>query len=339
MNVIFLTISRITDVRGRGIYTDLMRKFRDEGHSVYIVCPYERQYHRPTSLTLQDGINLLGVKTLNVQKTNVVEKGIGTVLLETQFKQAIRHYLSGLSFDMILYSTPPITFTNVVKYLKKKNPKAISYLLLKDIFPQNAVDLQMFSKNSLFYGYFRKKEINLYKQSDYIGCMSPANVEFVLKHNAFISPDRVEVAPNSIELVPQQKCVDRLDIRKKYHLPTDKPNGAASREVKSFRHQPGGKPREKRRKALGASPKPGRREDDAHSPGIQANTSYIVPACFAALGSRLRTARHDASYTLRMDRTVCRHANKKVNEAPCYVGFFPNNPYLCSRKQNRYYSL
>lgn len=121
--------------------------------------------------------------------------------------------------------------------------------------------------------------------------------------------------------------------------PTDKPNGAASREVKSFRHQPGGKPRKKRRKALGASPKPGRREDEAHSPGIQANTSYIVPACFAALGSRLRTARHDASYTLRMDRTVCRHANKKVNEAPCYVGFFPNNPYLCSRKQNRYYSL
>ena len=222
MNVIFLTISRITDVRGRGIYTDLMRKFRDEGHSVYIVCPYERQYHRPTSLTLQDGINLLGVKTLNVQKTNVVEKGIGTVLLETQFKQAIRHYLSGLSFDLILYSTPPITFTNVVKYLKKKNPKAISYLLLKDIFPQNAVDLQIFSKNGLFYWYFRKKERNLYKQSDYIGCMSPANVDFILRHNPFISKERVEVAPNSIELTSMDVGINRTDIRKKYNLPTDK---------------------------------------------------------------------------------------------------------------------
>lgn len=223
MNLIFLTISRIQDVHERGIYTDLMRKFRDEGHSVYIVCPYERKYHKETSLCEQDGIHILGVQTLNIQKTNVIEKGIGTVLLESQFQRAIQRYLSAIPFDLILYSTPPITFTNVVKYLKKKNPKAISYLLLKDIFPQNAVDLQMFSKNSLFYGYFRKKEINLYKQSDYIGCMSPANVEFVLKHNAFISPDRVEVAPNSIDLVPQQKCVGRLDIREKYHLPTDKP--------------------------------------------------------------------------------------------------------------------
>ena len=58
--------------------------------------------------------------------------------------------------------------------------------MLKDIFPQNAVDLGMFGENSLFYKYFRKKEVQLYKTSDYIGCMSPANVEFVLKHNDFV---------------------------------------------------------------------------------------------------------------------------------------------------------
>ena len=222
MNVIFLTISRITDIRERGIYTDLMRKFRDEGHSVYIVCPHERKYHKETSLCEQEGIHILGVQTLNIQKTNVIEKGIGTILLESQFQRAIQRYLSAISFDLILYSTPPITFTNVVKFLKKKNPKAISYLLLKDIFPQNAVDLQIFSKNGLFYWYFRKKERNLYKQSDYIGCMSPANVDFILRHNPFISKERVEVAPNSIELTSMDVGINRTDIRKKYNLPTDK---------------------------------------------------------------------------------------------------------------------
>ena len=40
MNIIFLTISRIRDIKSRGIYADLMRKFRDEGHNVYIVSPY-----------------------------------------------------------------------------------------------------------------------------------------------------------------------------------------------------------------------------------------------------------------------------------------------------------
>ena len=51
MNIIFLTVSRIKEIKSRGIYTDLMRKFRDEGHNVYIVTPYERQFALPTSLS------------------------------------------------------------------------------------------------------------------------------------------------------------------------------------------------------------------------------------------------------------------------------------------------
>lgn len=224
MNVIFLTISRITDIRSRGIYTDLLRKFRDEGHNVYIVSPRERQFKVETSLTNQDGVSILGVKTLNIQKTNHIEKGIGTILLETQFGRAINKYLNDISFDLILYSTPPITFTNVIKVLKKKNPQAVSYLLLKDIFPQNAVDLGMFSKHSPFYWYFRKKEIELYKSADYIGCMSPANVNFVLEHNSYIPRKKVEVAPNSIEL-DSRKTSDfsKSEIKSKYGLPINKP--------------------------------------------------------------------------------------------------------------------
>lgn len=228
MNIIFLTLSRIADVRSRGIYTDLMCKFRDEGHSVYIVTPHERRFGKKTVLVECDGVKILGVKTLNIQKTNIVEKGIGTLLIESQYKTAIKKYLKGVKFDLVLYSTPPITFTKVVKFLKKENPNIISYLLLKDIFPQNAVDIEMFSKNGLFYKAFRKKEIELYKNSDYIGCMSPANVKFVLEHNDFIEPDCVEVAPNSIEVVAdsktsEEKAQERKSIREKYNLPLEKP--------------------------------------------------------------------------------------------------------------------
>ena len=222
MNVIFITLSRIHDIQSRGIYTDLMRKFRDEGDHVYIVSPNERQFGIPTGLKESDGVHFLGVKTLNIQKTNVVEKGVGTLLLESQYKRAISKYLKNIQFDLILYSTPPITLTSVINFLKKKSPKAITYLLLKDIFPQNAVDLGMFSKGSLFYKIFRAKEKSLYKASNYIGCMSPANVEFLLKHNSYIDSSTVEVAPNSIELSPEV-LVDKVAIRKKYNLPTDLP--------------------------------------------------------------------------------------------------------------------
>lgn len=231
MNVVFLTLVRISDIEERGIYQDLMRKFRDEGHQVYIVTAAERRLGQETSLVDSHGVKILNVKTLNVQKTNIVEKGIGTLLIERQFKAAIKKYLGGVKFDLITYSTPPITFTNVVKYLKQQNPQAVSYLQLKDIFPQNAVDIGMMSTTGvkgLLYKFFRRKEKKLYAFSDYIGCMSPANVEFVLKHNPDVDAKRVEVAPNSLELKAYssqdgQEKAERYYIRKKYNLPTDKP--------------------------------------------------------------------------------------------------------------------
>ena len=225
MNVIFLTLANIGDIQGRGIYVDLIRKFRDEGHQIYVVSPCERRLHLETSLTDCFNVKILQVKTLNLQKSNIVEKGIGTLLLESQYKRAIRKYLSGIRFDLILYSTPPITIYGVVRHLKLMCPQAISYLLLKDIFPQNAVDIGYFGEKSLFYWYFRRMEVGLYKISDYIGCMSPANVVYLKKHNPYYPKSRVEVAPNSIEMIDDNSfCdIDKREIRLKYGLPTDKP--------------------------------------------------------------------------------------------------------------------
>lgn len=228
MNVIFLTVVRISNIDDKNIFTDLMRRFRDNGHQVYIVTPYERRLGKETCLVEDKGVKILNVKTLNIQKTNIVEKGLGTLLIERQYKAAINKYLKGVKFDLITYYTPPITFLNVVKFLRKKNPQALTYLQLKDIFPQNAVDIGMFGEKSLFNWYFRRKEKSLYRVSDYIGCMSPANVEFVLDHNPEIKARKVEVAPNSIEInkismEPGQAKADQLYIRKKYGLPMNKP--------------------------------------------------------------------------------------------------------------------
>ena len=227
MNVVFLTMSRIPDFSLRSIYTDLVRKFRDEGHNVYIVTPRERSFGLHTELTEEDNVHLLGVRTLNLQKTNVIEKGVGQLLIESQYKRAIRLFFSDIKFDLILYSTPPITFLKVIKYLKEQNPGAKTYLLLKDIFPQNAVDLGMISIKGIkgfLYKYFRNREKKLYEISDHIGCMSPANVKYLIDHNPEIARDKVEVAPNSIELT---ECglgqIDKRQLRLKYGLPLNAP--------------------------------------------------------------------------------------------------------------------
>lgn len=231
MKVIFLTMAPIEDINVREIYPDLLRYFVKQGHLVYIVSPRDRRLGVKTYVKEDGQVNYMGVKTLNLQKTNVIEKGVGQVLVSSQFKNAIKKYWGNVSFDLILYATPPITLQGVVQWLKKKNPQAMSYLMLKDIFPQNAVDIGLMPKNGvkgILYKHFRRQEKILYAISDYIGCMSPANVEYVLNHNPELSSDKVEEAPNSVELKervlePGQEKEERFYIRSKYDLPIDKP--------------------------------------------------------------------------------------------------------------------
>lgn len=218
-------MSKMLTIEKRGIYTDLMRKFRNEGHKVFIVTPTERRDGRKTCVVEEKGVKILSVRTLNVQKTNVIEKGVGQLSIEYLYKKAINKYFNGVSFDLILYSTPPITFPKVIEYAKKANPQAKTYLLLKDIFPQNAVDMGMLIKSGvkgILYKFFRAKEKKLYALSDFIGCMSPANVRYVLEHNPEINADKVEIAPNSVELIETDKSVDK-SVLAKYNIPTDKP--------------------------------------------------------------------------------------------------------------------
>jgi glycosyltransferase involved in cell wall biosynthesis len=222
MNILFLSIGRIQNIEDNGIYTDLLRQFRNNGHNVFIVHQREKRLNLPTEFVEDGGVNFLRVRIGNITKTNVVEKGISTIMIERLFLKEIKKHLKDIKFDLVMYSTPPITFEKVITYIKKRD-NAASYLILKDIFPQNAVDLGMFGKNSIFYHYFRRKEKRLYRQSDFIGCMSQANVDFIIKHNPDIDPKIVEVCPNSIEPLNIDKNDEKIrEIRKKYNIPTDK---------------------------------------------------------------------------------------------------------------------
>lgn len=227
MKVLYLTMSDLSDMNVSGIYVDLIKKMKSEGHDVYVVSAAQRRFKEKTRLYDSKGIHVLRVKTLNVQKTNAIEKGIGQVSLEWLFKRAIKKFLNDISFDLILYATPPITFVGLIKYLKKINPDLKAYLMLKDIFPQNAVDLGMLSKTGIkgiIYRFFLKQEKEMYRVSDWIGCMSPANVKYLIENNPEIKHNKVEICPNSYAIPLENKMTDELirTVRLHYNLPLDK---------------------------------------------------------------------------------------------------------------------
>lgn len=221
MNVLFLAIGSNIDINRQDIYTDLLKYMQEKGDNISFVFSYEKRLNKKTTLTNENGINCLGVKIGNVTKTNFIEKGISLITLEKQYLKQIKKHFKTTKFDLIIYTTPPITFEKVVKYIKKRD-NAKSYLLLKDIFPQNAVDLGMFSNKGLIYNHFRRKEKKLYLNSDYIGCMSQANVDYVLKHNAYIKKEKVHINPNTLTPLDITTNVNKKELRNRYGIPEDK---------------------------------------------------------------------------------------------------------------------
>ncbi len=206
----------------RNLYTDLLRSFSKNGHKLCVISAIERRQNTRSYLIKENETRILKLSIGNIQKTNVIEKGLSTLAIERLFISGIKRYFSDTRFDLILYSTPPITFSKAINFVKKRD-NAKSYLLLKDIFPQNAVDIGLLKTSgitSFIYKFFRKKEISLYRLSDKIGCMSKANAEYLLKHNSYINPQKINVTPNCIE-VKQTACdyKQKTEIYKKYNIP------------------------------------------------------------------------------------------------------------------------
>ncbi len=225
MNVLLLTLIEFDSLHERSIYTDLLREFVKNGHQVYAISPVEKRKNVETHLIEEENATILRLQIGNTQKTNIIEKGISTLLIEPIFKKAIKTFFAKVKFDLVLYSTPPITLVSSIEYVKKRD-NARTYLLLKDIFPQNAVDIGMMRKTGikgLLYRYFRNKEKKLYAVSDRIGCMSEANVRYVVEHNPKEDPSKFEVCPNSIEIQDMTLTDDqKQEMREKYSIPFEK---------------------------------------------------------------------------------------------------------------------
>lgn len=225
MNVLFISLGDWESLNTRGISNDLLRCIQEEGHAIYAISPVERRTGRGSSV-IQDGATTISKPRIgNIQKTGVVEKGISTVMLGSDLRKAVKRDFPDVHFDLVLYPTPPITFLDTVEYVKRRDG-ATTYLMLKDIFPQNALDIGMMTAHGIkgiLYRHFRRKEKRLYAVSDYIGCMSPANVDYLLAHNPGLNLERVGLCPNSV--IPTDMSCDtetRKRLREKYDIPKDK---------------------------------------------------------------------------------------------------------------------
>lgn len=195
-------------------YTDLACEFVKNGHDVYVTTVLEKKYKKETIFRKESNIKVLRVKCGDLFNVGFIKKGISTITITNKFIKAIKKYFHDIKFDLVIYPTPPITFFKIVKYIKKIH-NCKSYLILRDIFPQNARDVGIMTNNLLF-KYFRRIEKSLYDISDYIGFMSKKNIEYILGHNN-ISKSKCELLPNW-KKTKKITLKNNINYRKKYGL-------------------------------------------------------------------------------------------------------------------------
>ena len=218
MNVLFISITPIIDLDERGIYTDLLRAFLKQGHSLTIYSP---EFDRNIEKKQYDNVNFHFIKSGPLTKVNPLRKILNYFIFSHRLSASLKSLV--VNVDLVLYSTPPIQLVSPLRRFRKKT-NAIYYLMLKDIFPQNAVDIELIRHNgitSFIYRHYQKMERRLYELSDYIGVMSPANKKYLLAQHPHLEK-KIELLPNAIDLSNSPHFTsDRRSTRNRFELPVD----------------------------------------------------------------------------------------------------------------------
>jgi O26-antigen biosynthesis N-acetyl-L-fucosamine transferase len=160
---------------GAKMIRDLGVAFRCHGHEVTILTPSDT-ISKALQVSTEDGFRIARVKTRTIKGATKVFRAIREVRLSAVLWRRARSFLLANQTDFIVFYSPTIFFGALVHRLKSYWG-CPAYLILRDIFPQWAVDAGILRKG-LVWRYFRKKEIEQYDAADMIAVESQANLEY-----------------------------------------------------------------------------------------------------------------------------------------------------------------
>ncbi len=197
MNILFVFFT-LPHLSKSSMYSDLVNEFKRKGHNVFPIAPMNSNSAK-SGISIENDIEVLRVNTLDVFSQNLFVKGFANLLLSHQYKKAFNTLWKEKPVDLVIVATPSVMFADFIYYIKKNKFSKV-YLMQKDIFPQNAVDLGMMNKKSPLFKFFKKNEIKLLETADLIGCTSPANIKYFLSNYNFISKEKIKLLYNSSKL-------------------------------------------------------------------------------------------------------------------------------------------
>lgn len=187
---------------------DLSREFARQGHdlSVFLPAPEQLELWR---LEEFDRIQVLRLKAPQTKDIGYIRRTLAEMIMPYAMLRAFRQSpLARESWDGVVWYAPSIFHGPLINALKKSSDSR-SYLIIRDIFPEWAVDMGLMSRG-LPYLFFRAVARYQYSVADIIGVQTPGNLPYFDAWRK--TPGRqVEVLQNWLDRPRFARCSIRVD--------------------------------------------------------------------------------------------------------------------------------
>ncbi len=183
---------------------DLSIEFVRLGHEVVVITP-SSEIINPYLLSEMDKVQVLILKVPKIKDIGYFRRAIGEYFMPfIMIRHLKRNSLIDNNLDGIITYAPSIFLGPLANMLKKKN-NCKNYLILRDIFPQWAVDVGLLSNYGLPYYFLKRVERYLYSTADIIGVQTPANLKY-FNENVVYRTGHIEVLQNWLAVNKPKTC-------------------------------------------------------------------------------------------------------------------------------------
>jgi glycosyltransferase involved in cell wall biosynthesis len=192
---------------------DLANRFSDLDNNVTIITLSE-EINEKIQIEVVNNIKIIRIKTGKISaSTNKLSRAINEMSISYKVWRYGKEYFLNNKSDLLIWYSPTIFFGKAINKIKKLN-NAKTYLILRDIFPQWALDFGILKKGIIYY-YFKMMELYQYKQADVIGVQSPSDLEYFKKNNLY-QKYKIEILYNWTQV--QNEVLIKSTYRKKFNL-------------------------------------------------------------------------------------------------------------------------
>lgn len=189
---------------------DLANEFLKRGHEVMVIT-VDDTLARPFVLEETGRLRVCRVRTGRIKDANRVVRAINEMRLSSRVWDSAADYLRAHPADLIVYYSPTIFFGRLVARLKTLW-HAKAYLILRDIFPEWAVEAGVLRKGPIYWLFKFFERVN-YAAADIIAVQSPSNIAYLAK-NGHAGRRPVEVLYNwtAGDLPPKRTPSYRMEL-------------------------------------------------------------------------------------------------------------------------------